>query len=739
MTAQLRRTAPALHVVGPAGVGDAAGSSRHAENEGLEQIEAAAHGSRNDVLAAVTRSVAAHTGMFLVLEFVGTRWQIAGKGAEVSEPEQALVTTAVSAGDIASLGWHPLAIEDGELLLVIGDGVLAEGFSSIVVTSRLALRSQRLAQAAANAVTEVEALRSVATRILRARELDEALLAVTNETLGLLDSDIAGVMLRDGDEIVMRACAGNRLADTGNLRMRRGQGLAGHVFATGRAVKVDDYLRNDVISDDFNYLARAEQTRSALGAPLVVDGQVIGVLEVWRRRDSQFGPADIRRLVALADLAAIALDNARQHEISQASQRAVEVAHSALEVQLGKVEHALVGQQALIETLIDGEQLPGIVRIVGERSGCEVVLLDNDFEVLAGTPANPDLQAIREVLRAKRNPPARGGATTWSGLGDRSLAVRMVRTGTEQIGWVCLLTTAVAGDESVELAATQAALTFALHHLEQQAAAKARASMREDLLLNLLKGSMDERRAAIARAKYLQIDLRGQLRIGICTFTGLEAYAHACGWSSPNLDQVRRRLVVKSEEALAEAGLLRLAATTSNGMIALIHSVDGTEIHDVLDRIADELRAELPQCQPVWGVSSPHTNPQQLDRAHTEAGTALQALRQDSGRRVALYEDLGVLALLIAGPQGMPLNEFARDTIGPILAHDAVHGTSLVETLRTYLDQNCNQKDTATKLFVHQKTVKYRLETIEKLTNLNLHEHGDRMRADIAVRANDLQ
>jgi DNA-binding PucR family transcriptional regulator len=40
---------------------------------------------------------------------------------------------------------------------------------------------------------------------------------------------------------------------------------------------------------------------------------------------------------------------------------------------------------------------------------------------------------------------------------------------------------------------------------------------------------------------------------------------------------------------------------------------------------------------------------------------------------------------------------------------------------------------------VHQKTVKYRLETIEKLTTLNLHEHSDRMRADIAVRANDLQ
>ena len=61
-----------------------------------------------------------------------------------------------------------------------------------------------------------------------------------------------------------------------------------------------------------------------------------------------------------------------------------------------------------------------------------------------------------------------------------------------------------------------------------------------------------------------------------------------------------------------------------------------------------------------------------------------------------------------------------------------------METLRTYLDVNCNQNETAKRLFVHQKTVKYRLEIIQKLTALDLHQHADRMRADIAVRANDL-
>ena len=71
------------------------------------------------------------------------------------------------------------------------------------------------------------------------------------------------------------------------------------------------------------------------------------------------------------------------------------------------------------------------------------------------------------------------------------------------------------------------------------------------------------------------------------------------------------------------------------------------------------------------------------------------------------------------------------------MKHDSQNGTALLETLRTYLDSNCNQRDTATKLFVHQKTVKYRLVLIERLTGLSLDEHRDRMRADVAVRTVD--
>jgi sugar diacid utilization regulator/GAF domain-containing protein len=603
-----------------------------------------------------------------------------------------------------------------------------------VAAGRSSIRERRLEAAALDALAEVDGLRSVAGRILRSRELDEALVAVTNETLRLLNADIAGVMLRDGEEIFMRSCAGNQMAETAHLRMRRGQGLAGLVFATGRAEKVDDYLSSAVISDDFRNLARLERTRSAAAAPLVVDRDVIGVLEVWRRRSDGFTAAEINRLIALADLAAIALDNARLHAASEASARAVEDAHRTTGEQLARVERALELQQDLIAALLDGTTVAGISRIVGERCGLEVSVVGADMEQLASWPEALDpgelMMALDEVRRATPG----STATHWRSLSAGLTVLVPVRAAQMELGWVCVTGSEVTRDE-VELAAHQTAMAVALKHLEEQAAVKARASMRDEILIHLLRGGPGERRAAVARARYLQVDLRGPLRVALCRLAGPRS---SPGWSEAYEDRVRRRLVSLCESRLAESGLLKLVAMAGEDVVALIQSTATARLHQLLASVLEELWQILPGANARWGVSSEHSGATDLDSALDEAMVAIQALGLDAARKVALYEDLGILGLLIAGPRGGSLTEFARSTLGAVMTHDSQNGTSLLDTLRTYLDSNCNQRDTAAKLLVHQKTVKYRLELIERLSGLSLDEHRDRMRADVAVRALDL-
>jgi sugar diacid utilization regulator/putative methionine-R-sulfoxide reductase with GAF domain len=585
--------------------------------------------------------------------------------------------------------------------------------------------------------SEIAAMRAVITRILAARELDEGLLAVTHEALNLVGGDMAGVLLRDGDEIVMRACTGNRELTTARLRMRRGQGLAGKVFQTGQAAKVDDYLNNDLISADFHALAVAEDTHSAVSAPLTLDGEIIGVLEVWRRRRSVFAQREIDRLAGLAELAAVALHHARLYDEREASLHEVEIAHRVLETQYRKATDALTMQQELVQALLDGERLSGVLRLVAQRSGAAVALFDTDLDLLAGYPTSIDDTALAAEIRPTIRRDAPSG-TVWARYDLQSLAVRAVHVGGDLLGWLAMVSGAPIGDEAVELALTQASLTCALHHLEEQAAARARTALRDELLLSLLQGSPEERRAAAARAKHVNVDLRGELRACVCSFAGLTAIGEAEGWTPNRAEQVRRRLLAMCEAALSQGGRLRLAARHHDTVVALVRADEIDCLRDSLQSATEELAKEVPGLVAGWGVSAPRNAPVALAAAYTEALTATRALGLGAGRRVAVHEELGILGLLLAGPGSLELPRFVSETIGPARSYDAAHGTTLVETLRAYLDCDCSQQDTAARLFVHQKTVKYRLAQLQKLTGLDLRHHHDRLRADIAVRAADL-
>src|SRR2546423_9929574 len=122
--------------------------------------------------------------------------------------------------------------------------------------------------------------------------------------------------------------------------MKTGQGVAGRVIETGAPCKVDSYLESETITHDFDPLARVENTRSALAAPLKVHGEVIGVLEAWRRRSSLFTDRHVHRPAALANPAALAIDNARPYDHHQETMPQLAKAQDSLARQLHPQQEA---------------------------------------------------------------------------------------------------------------------------------------------------------------------------------------------------------------------------------------------------------------------------------------------------------------------------------------------------------------------------------------------------------------
>jgi len=102
--------------------------------------------------------------------------------------------------------------------------------------------------------------------------------------------------------------------------IRKGPILVEESGIDQKALKGKTIWLRDVRTDkDFQYgaMAKEEGIRSVLVVPLLVEKKVIGVLRVYTERIREFREEEIKFLEAVANLSAIALDNARLHKTLQ--------------------------------------------------------------------------------------------------------------------------------------------------------------------------------------------------------------------------------------------------------------------------------------------------------------------------------------------------------------------------------------------------------------------------------------
>lgn len=576
---------------------------------------------------------------------------------------------------------------------------------------------------------ETTAVQHLVGWLLSVRDVDQVLLSIVDRTLELLDSDICGVFLREGDEVRMRSCVGNHVAETARLRMRRGQGVAGLVFLTGEPAKVDQYLDDDTISQDFMGLAEREETQSALAVPLRLQGEFLGVLEVWRRRPSVFTDQDVRRMVTLADFATIAIDNARLHDEQAAAVANMKEARDELERQLAVLDRSSCLQQLLLTTVLEGGGLSAIARTVATELECQIGIYGPRGELVASHGGRSLIADMPSTVAAG----ARTGRWTVSGNGrDDIVWVRPVYADGDQIGCVCLRP----GDQTAEMlqiVTGQAAMACSLALLRQRAASRARSEAMEQVLWDLLQGPVEHRLAARTRAQQLNVPLGGSLRVLYGQLENVEELAAEKGWDTSQTDRTRRD-ALRTLRTSEEGKVLALASLRGDLIVALAPDLDRPSAKDLVSTLTADVRRRLDGLRLTWGVSRSHDDVIDLPSALNEAKTALSAAHRLGGENVFLYEELGIVRLLLGSGSDPDLQTFIDDVTGPLIAYDRDSDGSLVRTLRAFFDADCSQRVAAERLFVHHKTLRYRLERIKQLTGLDLSRHDDRMRADFALR-----
>ncbi len=587
--------------------------------------------------------------------------------------------------------------------------------------------------------TELRILQELAIDVLSHLDLEETLLSILNAAMSLVDADIAGILLATEGGVRMRACAGHRTIATQRLFVDSGQGVAGRVFESGKPFKVDDYETDPVISRHFVEIARAEGKRSALGAPMLSRGETIGTLMAWRRRPSVFTTEDTRILTSVASLAAIAIVNAELYETERTAVARLEDLNLQLATRNELLRRTLDLHDELTGIVLAGSDLRALVLVVAKHTGAAVAVLGEQHNVLGCSDDVDQLGAHAAEYLRSRDLHAGDDRGTFT-----------VEPEAESGEWLLITPVVAGGDHVGHLAVAlpeepqqlesviveQAAIVCALHLTREQAVWEVHARLNADLVWDLLEGNVGDEAEALLRADSLGRVLPDSLRVMLFEADGEAGWGTADGADVTQAWQQRTLLVGAIERLARDGGCESAFAARRGDVIALL--VPGSGDPAAARRLAESIVLGLTQSHPkirmTVGVSERHARAADLRSAHAQARSALSAVPlMGAGPPVAAFDDLGVLRFLLSPGSRDDLVAFSRRVLGPLLDYDATHPTDLVKTVAAFLEHDGNLQRTAESLYVHAKTVRYRLDRAQELAAIDLAHQQERFDVQLAL------
>jgi len=195
-------------------------------------------------------------------------------------------------------------------------------------------------------ISRLEALSTISKAITSDLYIEDILKLIVTVTARVMKSKICSLMLLDEKtgELVIKATQSVSEAYNKKPNIKLGAGIAGMAAQKGEPIQVRDVRRVSRYTN--RKIAEKEGLCSLLSVPLKVKNKVIGVLNSYTSIPHKFNKSEINTITAVANQAAIVIENARLLVESQvikeelATRKAVERAKGILMRDQGLSEQA---------------------------------------------------------------------------------------------------------------------------------------------------------------------------------------------------------------------------------------------------------------------------------------------------------------------------------------------------------------------------------------------------------------
>ncbi len=481
--------------------------------------------------------------------------------------------------------------------------------------------------------------------------------------------------------------------------------------------------------------------------PLVAD-EVMGSLLVARRHKLPFTKADENRLTRLALVVGSAIQNA---ELQGRTKRALEELRRSLD----GIARLRDIQERLTELVLRGEKLPALMAAIATLVDNQVLLEDRYGTILSSAApegwSGPETMTFAQLAQKNRD----FGRLIGEFFQRDHQTCMLIVPGEERLR---LVAPVIVGNETLAilsvrqeshvlgdldiLAVQGAATVVALVLMRERAILETERRLQGDLLGDILTGKFESEEDLARRARFLEYDLLHPHVLIVISIEELEFPAQ-CGEKEEVRQRSKQSMYDLVWATLTPRTPRRLIWASGSQVVALVavNSDDKNPIVEVAQRLHSKAKRELGVTTVYVGVSQVCLSMRAVPVAYAEVKRFLKfarAMQWQSG--IIFVERLGLYRVLLQNEEiGPELIQFASARLDRLQAYDQEHDGDLIACLRAYLAVGSEIKKTAEVLHLHRNSVRYKLQHIEEITQVDLTDAETRFQLQLALKIIDLQ
>lgn len=474
---------------------------------------------------------------------------------------------------------------------------------------------------------------------------------------------------------------------------------------------------------------------NAITIPLIVHLKTIGILHVAHKKKGVFTAEDYEVLDFLSRHISTLLENARLYKMETDSKN--------------RLQTAIGYQQELVKQTLDGENYADITLTLSSLLLKTIFLFDRFLRPISYKIYENDSMIMQTIIQQVQQHHEKIHTISKRGIwieeslgGEKNIGVWPVIGGGDLLGYLVLHTKKDELDEVHLLTIENALNVYAIQFIKQKLVVDTKAQVKEGFINQLFEENIEDEQKIMESANLfnwnlftshriatLSIDLVAILNVNT-NLLDMEAKKNQI-WQTikENLLQFDPQLMLtrKGSELIMIVPVANEGHDEQRYWKSLYQFVDGLVVDE------DE------KVQVFIGVGGMANKIHEYFFCYNQAILAQNVVKkQMRGVGFAFFDDLGVYTLLTNLKESSVAILFIKKYLDPILQYADGKGADLFHTLRMFLFHNGNWKNTMDALYIHRSTLRYRLERIKDILEVDIDDAESRLNLMIAYKLYDL-